>query len=278
MKILQYIKKYKAYILVFTIIFAIFALDCRLKTVVYTINSDKVENPVRIALIADLHGCYYGENQKTLVNAIKNGNPDILLLAGDIFDDDVPYQNSKIFLKEIAHLYPCYYVTGNHEYWSYDVDNILDIISSYNVTILDGEQVILDINGEKINICGISDPDKEHYTQSTDTPVSQLDFLEQNVDFENFTVLLTHRPEFIDTYLNYSYDLAVAGHAHGGQWRIPFILNGIYAPNQGIFPKYAGGFYSFDNMDFIVSRGLARESTIVPRIFNRPELIFIDIN
>ncbi len=71
--------------------------------------------------------------------------------------------------------------------------------------------------------------------------------------------------------------MVLSGHAHGGQWRIPFLLNGLYAPNQGLFPKYAGGRYDYENGTLIVSRGLARESTPMPRIFNRPELVIVDI-
>jgi predicted MPP superfamily phosphohydrolase len=91
------------------------------------------------------------------------------------------------------------------------------------------------------------------------------------------TVLLAHRPEYIDSYLDYDFDLILSGHAHGGQWRIPLLINGLYAPNQGWFPKYAGGRYELGNSTFIVSRGLAKESVRVPRIFNPPELVVIDI-
>ena len=92
-----------------------------------------------------------------------------------------------------------------------------------------------------------------------------------------FSVLLAHRPERIEDYLQYPFDLIVSGHAHGGQWRIPGILNGLLAPNQGFFPPYAGGQYDFADTTLIVSRGLARESTRIPRIFNRPELVVIDL-
>lgn len=256
---------------------AISAFDVRLKVVFHEIESDKIENPIRLALVMDLHGCKYGENQSTLVKAIHENAPDVILLGGDIFDDNVPYKNSEIFLSEVAAQYPCYYVTGNHEFWSGEVDVILDIISSYGVTILDGKNELIEINGEKINISGLSDPDGVRYVQNQLSPEEQLALLKDDVDHTYFSVLLTHRPEMIDEYLKYPYDLAVAGHAHGGQWRIPFLLNGLYAPNQGLFPKYAGGFYEFETMDFVVSRGLARESTRVPRIWNRPELIFIDV-
>ena len=88
---------------------------------------------------------------------------------------------------------------------------------------------------------------------------------------------MSSQPELFDIYTKYGFDLVLCGHAHGGQWRIPFILNGVYAPNQGIFPQYAGGRYEKDGTVMIVSRGLARETTYVPRIFNRPELVIIDL-
>lgn len=78
-------------------------------------------------------------------------------------------------------------------------------------------------------------------------------------------------------YQKYPFDLVLSGHAHGGQWRIPYLLNGLFAPNQGFFPKYAGGYYQLGQLDFIVSRGLARESTRLPRLYNRPELVIVDV-
>ena len=92
--------------------------DMRLKIVKYEVRTDKIEKQVRIALVTDLHGCKYGKNQKNLIEAIEKENPDIVLLGGDIFDDNVPYENSTITIKQLAETYPCYYVTGNHEYWS----------------------------------------------------------------------------------------------------------------------------------------------------------------
>lgn len=90
-------------------------------------------------------------------------------------------------------------------------------------------------------------------------------------------MLLSHRPELFETYQKYGFDLVLSGHAHGGQWRIPGVLNGLFAPDQGLFPEYAGGRYDYAEGTMIVSRGLARESTPVPRIFNRPEVVIVDI-
>ena len=94
---------------------------------------------------------------------------------------------------------------------------------------------------------------------------------------DTYTILLSHRPELTKEYTALAFDAVVCGHAHGGQWRLPGLINGVYAPHQGIFPKFAGGLYDLGTTTLIVSRGLARETTLVPRIFNRPELVIMEI-
>jgi len=258
--------------------------DFRIKTVHYTVESDKLSALVRIALITDLHSCKYGENQKNLIEAVQEQNPDIVLLGGDIFDDKVPHKNAELTVKQLAEKYPCYYVTGNHEYWSREVGTIVDIIESYGVTVLSGECDTITFNGQTINICGVDDPDAEVYLADGEPIEWQLERAneaaqeaEKAIGTEIFTVLLSHRPELFENYQNYDFDLVLSGHAHGGQWRIPGLLNGLYAPNQGLFPEYAGGRYDYAGGIMIVSRGLARESTPVPRIFNRPELVIVEV-
>ena len=277
-------KKEILYIIGLLLVLILLVFDIRLKTVHYIIESGKITASVRIALLTDLHSCRYGENQKNLIEAVQKQNPDIVLLGGDIFDDKVPHKNAELTVKQLAEQYPCYYVTGNHEYWSREVGTILDIIKSYGVTVLSGECDTIEINGQSINICGVDDPDAEVYLVEGVPIEKQLNSAneaaveaEQAAGEEIFTILLSHRPELYEVYQNYDFDLILSGHAHGGQWRIPGMLNGLYAPNQGLFPKLAGGRYDFGDGTMIVSRGLARESTRVPRIFNRPELVMIEM-
>lgn len=253
------------------------AFDYRLKVQRYFIASTKVDGTIRVALITDLHSCAYGENEADLIESVNAESPDIVLLGGDICDDVLPNDPVESLLKGISGRYPCYYVTGNHEYWSKDIDTILDLFRSYNVTILNGTHDTVEINGQLINICGITDPSVTKYTDSDYGIHDQLEALKNVSKNRYYTILLAHRPELVDTYTNYDFDLVLSGHAHGGQWRIPGILNGLYAPNQGVLPKYAGGKYEIGDLTMIVSRGLARESTRVPRIFNRPELVIVDI-
>lgn len=263
------------YILLFLIILGAIAMDMRMKVVVYTLDAEQISTPIRVALITDLESCYYGKNQETIVKAMEKNEPDLVLYGGDIFDDQLDFENAIILVQRLAKSYPCYYVTGNHDLWSGEIQTVFEILTDNGVTILDGTQEIIEINGEKIQLCGVSDSDAVRYIPNHEGVQAQLDKLE--LDPELYTILLAHRPEEITRYEQYPFDLVLAGHAHGGQWRIPGILNGLYSPNQGIFPPYAGGYYQLEGLDFIVSRGLARESVLAPRIFNRPELVFVDI-
>ena len=270
-------KQIRYIIFIIIIAFVLLTFDVRLKTVYYTITSDKINTPMRIALITDLHSCKYGTGQKTLIDAVDKEKPDMILLGGDIFDDVIPDDNTKIFLKAIAKKYPCYYVTGNHEYWSMRVGEMLAWLEANGIEDIGGKTICVNINGNEISLSGLNDPDEARYTGNGDGMKVELERAKNERDDKAFTVLLTHRPSFVNLYKDAGFDLILAGHAHGGQWRIPGILNGVFAPDEGLLPKYAGGEYDFHNSKLIVSRGLARESTRVPRIFNRPELVIVDI-
>ena len=254
-------------------------LDTRLQTTHYQIHSAKIHAPVRIVLVSDLHSCFYGDGQKTLVDAIHKQNPDLILYAGDILDDDIPDNNTIVLLKALQDKYPAYYVTGNHEFWSRAIDKKIAVMQQHGVKVLRGERDTVSINGQTLNICGVDDPDVDVYTNPQRTFQQQLHSLQNAADNGAFTILLAHRPELLDEYARFPFDLVLSGHAHGGQWRIPKLLNGgFYSPNQGFFPKHAGGKYAHDATTLIVSRGLAKESTRVPRIYNRPELVVVDVS
>ena len=267
-------KKYFILILVLLLLAAtvVQAFSTKLAKRRYEIVSPKVSAPVKIALITDLHNCLYGSRQAELVQAIEDESPNAVILAGDIIDDrNISNDNTIFLLEQIADKFPCYYVTGNHEIWKGNIEDTKQLFSDYGVTVLDGKSEVLDVNGQKINICGVDDPDigAEFW--------DQLSSALNGINLDDFTILAAHRPELIENYLSYDYDLILSGHAHGGQWRLPGLINGLYAPNQGWFPKYAGGLYPFQNATMVVSRGLAKNLNKIPRIFNRPEAVFINI-
>ena len=246
----------------------------------YTEATDKMLSSIQIAVITDLHDSTYGREQKNLIKAIQKQNPDLILLVGDIADDERPHDATEELLSVIGAEYPCYYVTGNHEYWSGEVETIKDMIRSYGITVLEGDTEIVQIGDQKIRLCGVDDPDGFDSTYNTDHDKTeswqeQFDACKAQTGDNIYSILLSHRPELVEEYQDSGFDLVVAGHAHGGQIRIPGILNGLYAPNQGFFPKYAGRRYELGNTVMIVSRGLSKSR--LPRVFNPPELIMVNI-
>ncbi len=252
---------------VLLVLLLLLALDNRLVVRRYEIGTDKLTENIRIAVVSDLHSCAYGENQRELLDAVAAQAPDLVLLPGDIVDDVLPEDNAWTVLEALAEKWPCCYVTGNHEWWSGESERICQDIEALGIHVLRGECVDIAVKGQTLTVYGIDDPDSGEDQLPALSPAAE----------EGYTILLAHRPERIGAYRQYPFDLVVSGHAHGGQWRIPGLLNGLYAPNQGLFPQYAGGCYDEDGMAFVVSRGLARESTRIPRLFNPPELVVVDL-
>ncbi len=255
------------------VVLAVSAFDVRLLVVPYTITSDKITAPVRIALLTDLHSCAYGKEQATLLDAVHAQQPDLVLFGGDIFDEDMPIDNAVTVLADLGARYPCYYVSGNHEYKftqaknGYTASDLFDLVEQAGVTVLSGTADTITLGEQRLTLAGVDDPHAPN-----------IDWLAQmqavTAQQQGYSILLTHRPERFSDYLDAGFDLSVAGHAHGGQWRIPCLLDGgLLAPHQGFFPEYAGGLFEFDGQNLVVSRGLARESTRIPRIYNRPELV-----
>jgi predicted MPP superfamily phosphohydrolase len=244
----------------------------------YRVETDKIDEQIVLVLVTDLHSCDYGDGQSELLTAIDAEQPDAILLGGDIFDDKLSPDNTTEFIEGVSGKYPCYYVSGNHEFWSGKADEFKDILTSYGVKVLEGSTEILEVGGDRVAICGIDDPDTDRYTSDSAPYTEQINQLQALGKTGLFTILLSHRPERMEELLPLNPDLVLSGHAHGGQWRLPLILeNGLFSPNQGLFPKYTNGAYFFGDTELIVSRGLARESTAIPRVFNRPEIVVITL-
>ncbi len=228
-------------------------------------------------MIADLHNHIYGPGQSELVQLIKEQEPDIIALAGDIADIQAPLTGTEMLLKGIQGVAPVYYVSGNHEYWSNDIRQIKDTIRKNGVTILEGSYDKISINNAAIIIAGVDDPEAVRYKKrGTNWEEGFCRAFNGLGEEPAYKVLLAHRPELIEVYKQGDFDLVLSGHTHGGQVRIPFILNGLYAPNQGWFPPYAGGMYDHGSLIHIVSRGVSF-NPLLPRIFNPPEVVVIDI-
>ena len=216
----------------------------------------------RIAHVSDLHSAQIGQGNEKLISMLHNANPDIIAITGDLMDRrDADPSIAISFAAEAAKIAPTYYVTGNHEV-RLDVDiynRLLDGLRAAGVIVLEDEEQIIRRNDEAISIVG-------HKWGDTDK-IGDLS------DFEGYTILLSHHPEDFANYVAGGYDLVLSGHVHGGQFRLPFV-GGLFAPTQGLFPKYDAGLYSEGNTDMIVSRGIGN-STIPLRINNPPEVVLI---
>ncbi len=231
-----------------------------LKIVYYEFETDSIDKPVKIVFLSDVHNTLYGKGQRELTDIIGKFGADIVLFGGDLFDDSVNEKNSWLLVDTLAGEYPCFYAVGNHETRRGRADEIKTEMSRHGVTVLEDASEVLEINGQKIRICGTENVWDEN-------AASQLD--------ETYSVLLHHFPADFPEMSKKGFNLILAGHAHGGQWRIPQLMNGLLSPGEGFFPKYAGGYYSENGSEMIVSRGLCRN--LIPRIFNRPEIILITI-
>lgn len=260
-------------VLAILVVLTLIALDERLILRTYTVVSPKLTAEVRLAVVTDFHS---SDNADDVVAMVASCAPDAVLLVGDLFDDDTqnrPPERTLSLMRQLSAQYPCYYVSGNHEAWTGEMDALYQQTEDAGVTVLRMSSGVLTVCGQRIALCGIPDPYEMVFSGAPDTE-EQLRQALEDVDSADFTVLLAHRPELLAKYAQFPLDLVVSGHAHGGQVRIPGVLNGLYAPNQGWFPKLAGGAYTQDGTTLIVSRGLAVR-TWLPRIFNRPEVVLV---
>lgn len=260
-------------VLAILVVLTLIALDERLTLRTYTVASPKLTAEVRLAVVTDFHS---SDNADDVVAMVASCAPDAVLMVGDMFDDDTanrPTERTLSLMRQLSAQYPCYYVSGNHEAWTGEMDALYQQTEEAGVTVLRMSSGVLTVRGQRIALCGIPDPYEMVFSGAPDTE-EQLQQAIEDVDSADFTVLLAHRPELLAKYAQFPLDLVVSGHAHGGQVRIPGVLNGLYAPNQGWFPKLAGGAYTQDGTTLIVSRGLAVR-TRLPRIFNRPEVVLV---
>ena len=246
----------------------------------YTVSSDRLPeafNGYRIAHISDLHNAKIGENNKNLIAMLQDAEPDIIAITGDLIDSrNTDIEIAIQFAEEAVKIAPCYYVTGNHEARVSEYDDLKNGLTELGIIILEDERIYLDQNGETITLIGINDPSfKSDYLFGDSETVVETHLQELMNESDSFTLLLSHRPELFEIYVNNEVDLVLSGHAHGGQFRLPFV-GGLVAPNQGLFPKYDAGLYTEENTNMIVSRGIG--NSILPfRFNNRPEVILIEL-
>ena len=246
----------------------------------YTVSSAKLPpsfDGYRIAHVSDLHNAEMGKDNEKLLTMLRDADPDMIAITGDLIDSrNTDIEVALQFIREAVKIAPCYYVTGNHEARVNEYGELKAGMDAAGVTVLEDAKFKISIDGETIMLIGINDPSYQtDYLFGDAQTVVDTKLTELHSDSDGYTILLSHRPELFDTYADHGIDLVLSGHAHGGQFRLPFI-GGLVAPNQGLFPEYDAGIYTEGNTNMFVSRGVG--NSILPfRINNRPEVILIEL-
>ena len=234
-----------------------------------------IEEPIRIVHLSDLHGTWFGFDQARLVAHVWEESPDVIVITGDSIDSIHDNEAAVCLIERLADIAPTYCVTGNHEELvrrdgSGDYEAFLDAVErTENAYLLRGETVTL---AEGVTLTGADDIPFAGGTSNYGRYISRL----SQQKGEHFSVLLAHRPEMAAHYAAAGFDLTLSGHAHGGQFRLPF-AGGLLAPGQGLFPEYDSGLYELENgVRMYVNRGLGN-SVFPLRLFNRPEIAVIEM-
>lgn len=278
--------KKHCYILAFLLVMIVWIIfwtiwgNITVKTTIWSIHDTNLPSGFeryKIAQISDLHNAEFGQNNSQLLKILQKESPDVIVLTGDLVDSIHTNMNIAVsFAEHAMNIAPCYYVTGNHEAWLKEQYNELEEkLKNCGVIVLRNQLEMITSNNDTIQLIGVDDPDfSESGSGMFDLAAGIVSTEIQNASIgEGYKILLSHRPELFDTYVEKNINLALCGHAHGGQFRIPFI-GGLIAPNQGLFPKYDGGLYTKENTTMIVSRGIG--NSIIPiRFNNRPEVVII---
>lgn len=263
----------------------------KMRDVLYRIWIDpqryRLERPVRMTLLADLHNNQIGRNNEILIQRITRFHPDLILVAGDLVVGEIG-SDTAVARKAIEKLcvrYPVYYANGNHEHRMKEKPRVYgDLYKRYRqsltkkgVHFLENKKETVNIHGMPMTIYGL-ELGQEYFDRSAGRKKLRLQEMENKVGTKKegtFSILLAHNPVFFETYAAWGADLVCSGHLHGGMARIPGI-GGVISPQLHLFPKYDRGKYEQKGSAMIVSAGLGAH-TIPFRPFNPIELVEIEL-
>ncbi len=255
----------------------------------YRLRSERVPEAFggfRIAHISDLQSEYFGEEQRELLEMVRNGNPDIIAITGDLVDRN--HTDFMAALKAVSGLLkiaPVYYVNGNHELQIRQtrIHPFYEELKLLGVHVMFDRCEKFEKDGSHINIMGVAETSvyaAKEIGWELGTGFESAVLLEKLRDIceekdNAFTIMLTHEPQYLTDYATTNADVILSGHAHGGQFRLPN-GQGLYAPGQGVLPKMTSGFHIEGRSAMLVSRGLG--NSVFPfRLNNRPEVVFLTL-
>lgn len=247
----------------------------------YTITSCNIPKSFdgfRIAQVSDVHNTEIEKNNEKLIYTLKDAKPDIIVITGDMIDSRRTRVDVALKLaQKIVDIAPCYYVSGNHESRVVEYNELKAGLIELGINVLEDSKVEIELLGERIMLIGVDDPSFNNDSPMRDDITVISEKLDELVcEGEGYTILLSHRPELFEAYVENNVDLVFSGHAHGGQFRFPFV-GGLVAPHQGLFPEYDSGIYTKGDTNMVVSRGIG--NSIIPfRVNNKPEVILVELD
>jgi len=228
----------------------------------------------RIVVLSDIHGTEHGKDNQRLIDSVRNANPDIIAITGDLIDRfqtknpvERQLEIAETLVKGIVPIAPVYYITGNHEWDSGAVRPLLEMLEGHGVQVLRNRYTRLESDGESILLAGVDDPN------GPADMAKPREFIDRVFETEGagFMVLLEHRNYNLKRSSELGVDLVLCGHAHGGMVRLPF-TDGIIGPTLDLFPTYTNGIYTEGDTKTIVSRGLGNHMGWT-RFLNNPQLV-----
>ena len=199
----------------------------------------------------------------------KNTGIDIAVITGDIIlnraNQITPHKED---LQLLASQVPTFYIEGNHDSPHYS--KISNFMKKCGITCLYNTKATIEHNGGLVDIIGTKD-----FISLRNTGFAGLNELFSPTASDehpgrNFTIALTHQPQVWDKFKKTQPNLTLSGHTHGGQIRLP-LLPTLYAPRQGVLPKYGQGFYNYGHAKLYVSVGIGA-TTFPIRFWNRPNI------
>ena len=241
----------------------------------------------RITQVSDLQSEYFGKKQRNLIEKVEKTQPDIIVYTGDLLDrNHTDFDAARTAVEGLLKIAPVYYVNGNHEMAVEEdaMNSFYDELASMEVTVLFDRKAVIEKDDDAICLLGLAEQTVfscKDFVRDNSAPLDMgkfddaLRMLRGQSGPEAFTVLLAHEPQYLENYAGAGFDLVFAGHAHGGQIRLPF-TDGLYAPGQGVLPKLASGVHVSGDTTLVISRGLGN-STFPFRVFNRPEIISLKL-
>lgn len=248
----------------------------------YEFEIEKTEQEVKFVVLSDLHGHEFGKDNRRLVEKVRGQGPDFILLDGDFLNESSGQMNiTSNLIEALCDVSPVYFALGNHEknYMENHDKNLIERLEKAGAKVLEEEYVDFDIEGTALRLGGMFSyafaPNGKAETLAGSTGGFLKDF--QNTD--RVKIMMSHRPDsfiFGDAASYWDIDLGVSGHNHGGQIVLPF-LGGVYAGDQGWFPKYIHGTYQKDEMRLFITSGLGSENQALPRFHNLPEIAVVTI-